>query len=174
MLQTSLGLVENNFFTGQTAHGIVAGVWPGGEGPGVQNVIFRGNEFTNVGSFPPAAVPAPDVHLGAFVVAVQDGPENVSSKVPVFESLIFDTNTFTNLQGPGLYLSRSNAVAVVNNRFKNTDLSKTDASLSASGLNAAIVITHAHSVSLSANPMDHEGAIWIDPQSTDGMKRLEH
>ena len=100
LLQTSLGLVENNFFTGQTAHGIVAGVWPGGEGPGVQNVLFRGNEFTNVGSFPPAAIPTPDVHLGALVVAVQDGPENVSSKTPVFEGLIFDANTFTNLQGP--------------------------------------------------------------------------
>ena len=174
LLETSLGLVEKNLFTGQTAHGIVVGVWPGGEGPGVQNVTFRNNQFTNVGSFPPIAIPDQDVHLGALVVAVQDGPENVSSMTPVFESLLFDSNTFTNLQGPGLYLTRANAVAVVNNQFRNTNLSKTNASLSAAGLNGAIVINHAHNVSLSKNAMNHAGPIWIDPKSTSGISQVQH
>lgn len=171
LLETSLGLVENNFFTGQTAHGIVVGVWPGGEGPGVQNVVFRGNRFTNVGSFPPQAIPDQDVHLGALVVAVQDGPENVSSMIPVFESLIFDSNTFTNLQGPGLYLSRANAVTIINSQFQNTNLSPANASLSATGLNGAIVINHSHNVSLQGNTMYHAGAIWIDPKSTAGISQ---
>lgn len=174
LLETSLGLVEKNLFTGQTAHGIVVGVWPGGEGPGVQNVVFRGNQFTNVGSFPPIAIPDQDVHLGALVVAVQDGPQNVSSMTPVFESLIFDSNTFTNLQGPGLYLTRANAVAVINNQFRNTNLAKTDVSLSANGLNGAIVINHTHNVSLLGNVMDHAGPIWIDPKSTNGIRQSAH
>lgn len=171
LLETSLGLIEKNLFTGQTAHGIVVGVWPGGEGPGVQNVIFRGNQFTNVGSFPPIAIPDQDVHLGALVVAVQDGPENVNAMTPVFESLVFDSNTFTNLQGPGLYLTRANAVAIVNNHFKNTNFSKIDTSLSAAGLNGAIVINHAHNVSLLGNTMEHAGPVWIDPKSTTGISQ---
>lgn len=123
---------------------------------------------------PPIAIPDQDVHLGALVVAVQDGPENVTSMTPVFESLIFDSNTFTNLQGPGLYLSRANAVAVVNNQFKNTNLAKTNASLNAAGLNGAIVINHAHNLSLLRNTLDHAGPISIDPKSTNGIKRSEH
>lgn len=174
LLESSLGLIENNTFTGQTAHGIVVGVWSGGEGPGVQNVVFRGNHFTNVGSFPPIAIPDQDVHLGALVVAVQDGPENVSSMTPVFEGLIFDSNSFTNLQGPGLYLTRANAVAVVNNQFRNTNLSKTNASLSAAGLNGAIVINHAHNMSLLGNSADHAGLIWVDPKSTNGISKVLH
>ena len=174
LLETSLGLVENNSLEGQTGHGIVVGVWPGGEGPGVQNVVFRGNQFTNVGSFPPVAIPSQDVHLGALVVAVQDGPENVSSMIPVFEGLVFDNNRFTNLQGPGLYLTRANAAVVVNNRFRNTNLSKANASLSAAGLNGAIVINHAQNVSLSGNSTDHAGPIFIDPKNTTGISQTLH
>jgi parallel beta-helix repeat protein len=51
LLESSFGLVEQNTFTGQTAQGIFVGVASGSEGPGVQNVIFRGNHFSNVGSF---------------------------------------------------------------------------------------------------------------------------
>jgi hypothetical protein len=173
LLETSLGMVENNSFIGQTGHGIVVGVWPGGEGPGVQNVIFRGNHFNNVGSFPPKAIPDQDVHLGALVVAVQDGPENVNSMIPVFESLIFDNNTFTNLQRPGLYLSRANAVAVIDNQFENTNLAPSDTTLNAAGLNGAIVINHADNISLSRDSINHAGPIWIDSKSTNRIERSE-
>jgi Right handed beta helix region len=56
LLQSSHGLVENNSFTGQIMHGIIVGAGSS-EGPGVQNVVFRGNRFSNVGSFPTTAFP---------------------------------------------------------------------------------------------------------------------
>ena len=172
LLESSLGLVEKNVFIGQTGHGIVVGVCPGEEGPGAQNVLFRENTFTNVGSFPPAGIQSDDVRLGALVVAVQDGLENQNSMKPVFESLIFEGNIFNNLQGPGLYLSRANAVAVVNNRLTNTDLSKGDARQSATGLNGSIVINHTRNVSHVGNSMDHAGSMWIDPKSTSGITAI--
>jgi hypothetical protein len=45
LLQSSFGLVENNSFIDQTGHGIFIGAASGGEGPGVQNVIFSWQSF---------------------------------------------------------------------------------------------------------------------------------
>jgi hypothetical protein len=167
LLQSSHGLVENNSFTGQTMHAIIVGAGYG-EGPGVQNVIFRGNRFSNVGSFPGTAFPPnSDVRYGAIEVAVLQGPENVKSMIPVHEGLIFDANTFSDLQGPGLFISRANDVVVVNNQFKNTNRSRVpDAN---PNLNGSIVVTHAHNVYLSKNLMEGAGALWIDATSTDGI-----
>jgi hypothetical protein len=168
LLQSSHGLVENNDFTGQTLHGIIVGAgW--GEGPGVQNVVFRGNRFSNVGSFPPATLqPNSDVRYGAIEVAVLQGAENVKALSPVHEGLIFDGNTFSDLQGPGLFISRANAVVVTNNQFRNTNLSRVpDAN---PNLNGSIVVTHAHNVYLSKNAMVGAGALWIDTTSTDGIR----
>lgn len=167
LLQLSHGLVENNDFTGQTMHAIIVGAGYG-EGPGVQNVIFRGNRFSNVGSFPSTAFPPnSDVRYGAVEVAVLQGPENVKSMIPVHAGLIFDANTFSDLRGPGLCISRANDVVVVNNQFKGTNLSRVpDAD---PNFNGAIVVTHAHNVYLSKNTMAGAGALWIDPKSTDGM-----
>jgi hypothetical protein len=168
LLQSSHGLVENNSFTGQTMHGIIVGAGYG-EGPGVQNVVFRGNRFSNVGSFPTTAVPPnSDVRYGAIEVAVLQGAENVKSLTPVHEGLIFDANIFSDLRGPGLFISRANDVVVVNNQFKNTNLSRVpDAN---PNLNGSIVVTHAHNVYLSKNAMEGAGSLWIDATSTDGVK----
>jgi hypothetical protein len=168
ILESSQGLVENNDFTGQTLHGILVNAGFG-EGPGVQNVIFRGNRFSNVGSFPTTASPPDsDVRYGAIVVAVYGGAENTKSLPPVHEGLIFDANIFSNLRGPALFISRANDVVVVNNQFKNTNLSRVpDAS---PNLNGSIVVTHAHNVYLSKNPMAGAGALWIDTTSTDGIR----
>jgi len=166
LLQSSHGLIENNDFTGQTLHGIAIGAgW--GEGPGVQNVIFRGNRFSNVGSFPPATIqPNADGRYGA--IEVLQGVENVKALSPVHQGLIFDTNTFSDLRGPGLFVSRANDVVVVNNQFRNTNLSRVpDAN---PNLNGSIVVTHAHNVYLSRNSMVGAGALWIDTASTDGVR----
>jgi hypothetical protein len=169
LLQSSHGLVENNAFTGQTLHGIIVGAAPGSEGPGVQNVVFRGNQFSNVGSFPPTAIgPNSDVRYGALLVAVQGNADNVKSPIPVHENLIFDANTFSDLQGPGLFISRANGVVVVNNQFRNTNLSRVPASNP--NLNDSILVAHAHNVYLSKNSMMGAGALWIDTTSTDGMR----
>jgi len=88
--------------------------------------------------------------------------------IPVHEGLIFDANTFSDLQGPGLFISRANDVVVVNNQFRNTNLSRVpDAN---PNLNASIVVTHAHNVYVSKNAMVGTGALWIDTTSTDGMR----
>jgi Right handed beta helix region len=168
LLQSSHGLVENNDFTGQTGHAIIVGAGYS-EGPGVQNVIFRGNRFSNVGSFPTTAFPPnSDVRYGAIEVAVLQGPENVKSMIPVHEGLIFDANTFSDLQGPGLFISRANDVVVVNNQFKSTNLSRVpDAN---PNLNGSIVVTHAHNVYVSKNTLVGAGALWIDATSTDGVR----
>jgi hypothetical protein len=168
LVQSSHGLVENNEFIGQTMHAIILGAGYG-EGPGVQNVIFRGNRFSNVGSFPSTAFPPnSDVRYGAVEVAVLQGTENVKALSPVHEGLIFDGNTFSDLQGPGLFISRANAVVVTNNQFKNTNLSRVpDAD---PNLNGSIVVTHAHNVYLSKNAMVGAGALWIDTTSTDGIR----
>jgi hypothetical protein len=108
------------------------------------------------------------VRYGAIQVAVVQGPENVKSMIPVNEGLIFDANTFSDLQGPGLFISRADDVVVVNNQFKNTNLPRVpDAN---PNLNGSIVVTHAHNVYLSKNAMVGAGALWIDPKSTDGMR----
>jgi hypothetical protein len=168
LVQSSYGLVESNEFTGQTMHGIIVGAGYS-EGPGVQDVIFRGNRFSNVGSFPSTAFPPnSDVRYGAIEVAVLQGPENVKALSPVHEGLIFDANIFSNLRGPGLFISRANDVVVVNNQFKNTNLSRVpDAN---PDLNGSIVVTHAHNVYLARNAMAGAGALWIDATSTDGIR----
>lgn len=149
-------------------HAIIVGAGYG-EGPGVQNVIFRGNRFSNVGSFPTTAFPPNSgVRYGAIEVAVLQGPENVKSLTPVHAGLIFDANTFSDLKGPGLFISRANDVVVVNNQFRNTNLSRVpDAN---PNLNGSIVVTHAHNVYLSNNPMEGAGPVWIDTTSTDGIR----
>jgi hypothetical protein len=168
LLQSSHGLVENNEFTGQTMHAIIVGAGYG-EGPGVQNVTFRGNRFSNVGSFPSTASgPKADVRYGAVEVAVLQGPENVKAMSPVHEGLIFDANVFSDLQGAGLFISRANDVVVVNNQFKNTNLSRVPNA--SPDLNGSIVVTHAHNVYLSKNAMVGAGALSIDTTSTDGVR----
>lgn len=170
LLESSLGLVENNYFTGQTLHGIVVGVWPGGEGPGVHNVIFRHNRFANTGSFAPASVPNQETRLGALVVGVQGDAANQNSLIPVHENLLFDGNVFDNLQAAGLFISRANAIAVVNNQFTNTNLSPSGPSVfSSASLEGSIVVTHAHNIYMSKNAMEHAGPVSIDPSSTDGI-----
>jgi len=169
LLQSSRGLVENNSFTGQTMHGIIVGAG-NGEGPGVQDVIFRGNRFSNIGSFPSTASPPnADVRYGAVEVAVLQGPENVKAMSPVHEGLIFDANIFSDLRGSGLFISRANGVVVVNNQFRNTNLSRVPES--DPNLNGSIVITHAHNVYVSKNTMAGAGPTWIDAKSTDGIGR---
>ena len=172
LLQSSLGLVENNYFTGQTGHGIVVGAAPGGEGPGVQNVVFRDNQFSNVGSFPTTSFPPhPDVRYGALVVAVQGNADNVESLIPVHQNLIFDANKFSDLQGPGLFISRANDVVVVNDQFKSTNLSRfQDSNVGTANLNGSIVVTQARNVYFSKNSMERAGPIAIDTKSTDGMR----
>jgi Right handed beta helix region len=173
LLQSSFGLVENNSFVGQTGHGIVVGAAPGAEGPGVQNVVFRANQFSKVGSFPPTRVPAnQDVRYGALIVAVQGNADNVVSSIPVHENLIFDSNDFSDLQGPGLFLTRANAVVVVNNHFKNTNLSGPPVSdLGTATLGGSVVVTHAHNLDISNNSTQRAGPVSIDTQSTDGVKQ---
>jgi hypothetical protein len=172
LLQSSHGLVENNAFAGQTLHGIIVGAgW--GEGPGVQNVIFRGNHFSNIGSFPPPAIePNSDVRYGAIEVAVLQGPENVKAMTPVHAGLIFDANQFSDLRGPGLFISRANDVVVVNNQFSNTNLMHWQgAALGTANLNGSIVVTHAHNVYVSKNAIGRAGPVSIDTTSTDGMRQ---
>ena len=153
LLQSSFGIVENNIFIGQTAHGIVVGAASGGEGPGVQNVIFRGNRFSNVGSFPTMALPT-NVHgsYGAVFVAVQGAGGNIESPNPVHENLIFDSNIFGDLQGPGLFLSTANNVVLSNNQFINTNLSHVQtANFGTANLSGSVVVTQAHNVYIAKN-----------------------
>jgi hypothetical protein len=172
LLQSSYGLVENNTFTGQTGHGIMVGAAPGSEGPGVQNVIFRGNRFSNVGSFPSAPLPnISDVQYGALLVAVQGNADNMKSPVPVHENLIFDGNKFTDLQGAGLFISRANDVVVVNNQFTNGNLFRApNAKSGTADFNGSILVTQAHNVYLSKNAIEKAGPISIDTTSTDGVR----
>jgi hypothetical protein len=137
-------------------------------------VLFRENKFNNVGSFASTALPSEDSHLGAFVVAVQGDARNLASAKPVFEGLIIDSNIFTNLQGPGLYLSRADGVAVINNEFTNTDLSKVDASLKSSGLNGSLVVTLSRNVLIFGSTIIHGGPVWIDPKSTSSVTENSH
>jgi hypothetical protein len=92
----------------------------------------------------------------------------VKSLIPVHSGLIFEANTFSDLPGPGLFISRANAVVVVNNRFKNTNLSRVPDTNP--DLNGSIVVTHTHNVYLSSNSMIDAGALWVDATSTDGLR----
>lgn len=172
LLQSSLGLVENNTFTGQTAHGIVVGAAPGDEGPGVQNVIFRGNRFSNIGSFPTTAFPTiADARYGALNVSVQGKADNFNSLVPVHENLVFDGNTFSDLQGTGLFISRANGVVVVNNQFNRTNLWRVqESNVGTASFSGSIIVTHAHNVFLLKNALEGAGPISIDTKSTDGVR----
>ncbi|WP_353070989.1 right-handed parallel beta-helix repeat-containing protein [Tunturiibacter gelidoferens] len=175
LLQSSFGLLENNTFIGQTLHGLILGVAPDSEGPGVQNVIVRGNHFSNVGSIPQIQpLPDPDAAYGAMMISVQGDANNVTSQVPVHANLVLDSNTFTNLRGPGLFITRANDVVVVNNQFTNTNLSRLPfVNLGIANLGGSIVIDHAHNIFLSNNTMKDAttGPISIDSKSTDGIKR---
>ena len=175
LLESSLGLLENNTFIGQTIHGLILGVAPDSEGPGVQNVIVRGNHFSNVGSIPQIQpLPDPDAAYGAMMISVQGDASNVTSQTPVHANLVLDSNTFTNLRGPGLFITRANDVAVVNNQFTNTNLARLPfVNLGTASLGGSIVIDHAHNIFLSKNTMQGAttGPISIDSKSTDGIKR---
>jgi hypothetical protein len=175
LLESSLGLLENNTFIGQTLHGLLLGVAPDSEGPGVQNVIVRGNHFSNVGSIPQIQPqPDPDAAYGAMMISVQGDASNVTSQVSVHANLVLDSNTFTNLRGPGLFITRANDVVVVNNQFTNTNLSRLPfVNLGTANLGGSIVIDHAHNIFLSNNTLKGTttGPISIDSKSTDGIKR---
>ena len=176
LLESSFGLLENNTFIGQTLHGLLIGVASDSEGPGVQNVIVRGNHFYNVGSIPQIQpLPDPDVAYGAMMISVQGDVSNVTSQVPAHANLVLDGNTFTSLRGPGLFITRANDVVVVNNQFTNTNLSHLPfLNLGTANLGGSIVIDHAHNIFLSTNTMKGAttGPISIDTKSTDGIKCL--
>jgi hypothetical protein len=175
LLQSSFGLVENNEFTGQTGHGIIVGAAPGSEGPGVQNVVFRGNRFSNVGSFPNTPLPnIPDVTYGSIVIAIQGNADNVQAMNPVHQDLLFDSNAFSDLKGPALFLSRTNGVVVANNQFKNTNLMDLRSSrIGTANLGGSIVITHAHNIYISKSSIQGRttGPVAIDAHSTDGIRQ---
>ena len=173
LLQSSFGLLENNTFIGQTGHGLILGVAPDSEGPGVQNVIVRGNHFSNVGSVPQQSAD-PDAAHGAMMIAVQGDANNVTSLVPVHANLILDSNTFSDLHGTGLFITRANDVVVINNQFTNTNLSRISfGNLGTANLGGSIVIDHAHNIFLSNNTRQGEttGPVSIDSKSTDGVKQ---
>jgi parallel beta-helix repeat protein len=177
LLQSSFGIVENNTFTGQTAQGIVVGAASGSEGPGVQNVIFRGNHFSNVGSFPTTPLPS-NAHPGngALFVAIQDAAGDIKSTKPVLENLIFDANTFSDLQGPGLFLSTANNIVLVNNQFINTNLSRLqNANIATANLDGSVVVTQAHNVYIGKNSTrgTTTGRVEIDTTSTDGIRQRQ-
>jgi hypothetical protein len=148
LLESSFGLVENNSFVGQTIYGILVGVDPGSEGPGVQDVVFRHNRFSNVGSFPKGHIPpVSSPTYGALVVAVQHDYVNDASPNPVQKNLIFDSNKFSDLQGPGMVVSSVNDVVLSNNQFVNTNkrnlqFTNVDSSL----LNGSLITAQAHNV----------------------------
>src|ERR1700733_2984970 len=99
---------------------------------------------------------------------------NVASQVPVHANLVLAANTFTNLRGPGLFITRANDVVVVNNQFTNTNLSRLPfVNLGSANLGGSLVIDHAHNIFLSNNTMQGatSGPISIDSKSTDGIKR---
>jgi hypothetical protein len=167
LLESALGLIENNTFRGQTGQAIVVGVWPSAEGPGVQEVIFRGNQISNVGS---VLTGHPNAIYGAILVAVQGDAENAKSNTPAHQDLVLDSNSFSNLPGPGLFVSRANNVVLIGNQFTNTNLSPSAGSdLGTASLGGSVVVTHAHNVYIARNSM-HGAAVSIDTTSTDGVR----
>jgi hypothetical protein len=138
-------------------------------------VIVRGNHFSNIGSIPQIQpLPDPDAAYGAMMISVQGNANNVTSQVPVHANLVLDSNIFTNLRGPGLFITRANDVVVVNNQFINTNLSRLPfVNLGTANLGGSIVIDHAHNIFLANNTMQGAttGPISIDSKSTDGIKR---
>jgi parallel beta-helix repeat protein len=174
LLESSLGLVEHNTFTGQTAQGIVVGAASGSEGPGVQDVIFRDNHFSNVGSFPTTPLPSnKNVGNGAVFVAVQGAGGDIKSSKPVHQNLIFDANVFSNLQGSGLFLATANNVVLANNQFINTNLSRVqNGNIGSANLAGSVVVTQAHNVYIGKNSIQGvtTGPVSIDRQSTDGIR----
>ncbi len=51
LLESAFGIIEANDFVGQTSQGMVVGANSGSEGPGVQDVVVRGNRFSNIGGY---------------------------------------------------------------------------------------------------------------------------
>jgi hypothetical protein len=174
LLESSLGIVEQNTFVGQTAQGILVGADSGMEGPGVQNVIFRGNHFSNVGNFPTTALPSnKNVGNGALFVAVQGTPAGIKSPKPVQQNLIFDANVFSDLEGSGLFLSTANNIVFANNRFINTNLSRLQyGNIGTANLGGSVVVTQAHNVYIRKNSVQGAttGPVSIDTQSTNGIR----
>jgi len=108
------------------------------------------------------------------MISVQGDAKNVTSQAPVHANLVLDSNTFTNLRGPGLFITRANDVVAVNNQFTNTNLSRLSfVNLGTANLGGSLVIDHAHNIFLSNNTMHGAttGPISIDAKSTDGVKR---
>jgi parallel beta-helix repeat protein len=150
LLQSSFGLLENNTFIGQTGHGLILGVAPDSEGPGVQNVIVRGNHFSNVGNIPQIQpLPEPDAAYGAMMISVQGDANNVTSQVPVHANLVLDSNTFTDLRGPA-YSSPAPTTSSWSTTSSSTPLSRLPfVNLGTANLGGSIVIDHAHNIFLS-------------------------
>jgi len=174
LLESSFGIVEQNTFTGQTAQGILVGAASGMEGPGVQDVIFRGNHFSNVGSFATTPLPS-NAHSGngAVFVAVQGPGGDIKSSKPAQANLIFDANIFNDLQGPGLFLATANNIVLANNQFINTNRSPLEnAKIGTASLAGSIVVTQAHNVYIGRNSTQGAttGPVSIDTQSTDGIR----
>jgi hypothetical protein len=174
LLESSFGIVEQNTFVGQTAQGILVGADSGMEGPGVQNVIFRGNHFSNVGSFATTPLPSDkNAATGALFVALQGLPAGIKSPKPVQRNLIFNGNVFSDLQGSGLFLSMANNVVLANNRFVNTNLSHLlNGNIGTAKVAGSMVVTQAHNVYIGKNSMQGAttGPVSIDTQSTNGIK----
>ena len=90
-------------------------------------------------------------------------------------NLIFDGNIFSDLQGPGLFLSTANNVVIANNQFINTNLSRLqNATVGTANLGGSVVVTQAHKVYIGRNPMQGvtTGPVSIDTRSTDGIRHL--
>lgn len=169
LLESSLGLVENNTFIGQTAQGLIVGVALASEGPGVQEVSFRGNRFSNIGSI---LTNHPNTIDGAALVAVQGDAQNAKSNVPVFEDLLFESNIFSDLPGPGLFISRANEVDLVGNEFVNTNLvPSTGPGLGTASLAGSVVVIHARNVKIEKTVLRgaKTGPVSVDRTSTGGI-----
>ena len=111
------------------------------------------------------------MRYGALIVAVQGNADNVESLIPVHENLIFDANKFSDLRGPGLFISRANNVVVVDNQFNNTNLARMEGTnFGIASLAGSVVVTHAHNVDISKNAMRGAGPVSIDTTSTDGIR----
>jgi hypothetical protein len=88
------------------------------------------------------------------MISVQGDANNVTSQVPVHANSVLDSNTFTNLRGPGLFITRANDVVVVNNQFTNTNLSHLPfVNLGTANLVGSLVIDHAHNIFVENNAL---------------------
>jgi hypothetical protein len=110
---------------------------------------------------------------GALFIAVQDAAGDIKSPKPVHQNLIFDANIFSDLQGPGLFLSSANNVVLAKNQFIDTNLLRLqNANIGTANLGGSVVVTQAHNVYMWKNSTrgTTTGHIEIDTTSTDGIR----